>query len=602
MKTRSMVISLIGRPNVGKSTIFNRLMKKQHKAITHDMPGVTRDRHYGITSFTDADEEMPMDAILVDTGGFYPSKIDEKGKNQKEENANKFFNIMTTHAHQAIDESDLVLFVVDVREGVTPYDVDIAEYIRKQGKKMWLLVNKFDSETQRGNEIDFYQVGVNDDEMFTVSGAHGVGVGILRERMHQEMIDFSKSSDALKSAKLQLGVTPREDVVARLAIIGAPNAGKSTLLNLLVGSQRALVSDIAGTTVDPIEGFFDLYFGRDALRLEEDLTLIKSDSQLYVQYEDFRKNNPDVYDSLVNSYHLEEDEISYDDYGFGEDDASFSQIEEEDKQFLDDAGERMYEQAFEEAEITDAPEQVNYDQDEEKVEGSYWKTIHIVDTAGIRKQKSIDDFIESQSVYRSLRSIAESDICLFMIDAAKGVSHQDKRLIDIAVEKGCSVIVCLNKIDLIGETVKDPAKKKEWLTNIRDMIPWLNYCDIIPISAKYSKGMKSLKKILIKTILIRRQSIPTGELNRNILELIDRHPIILKGSKGKRFRVKYASQIKTSPPTFLFFTNKSLGVPDNYKTYIKNGLRRAFPFDNTPIHLIFRSGADLQKRMSKVLK
>lgn len=603
MKTRSMVISLIGRPNVGKSTVFNRLMKKQHKAITHDMPGVTRDRHYGITSFSDANEEMPMDAILVDTGGFYPTKVDERGKNKQEENANKFFNIMTTHAHQAIDESDLVLFVVDVREGVSPFDLDIAEYIRKQGKKMWLVVNKFDSETQRGNEIDFYQVGVNDDEMFPVSGAHGIGIPNLRERMHQEMIDFSQTGNALKSAKLQLGVTPREDVVSRLAIIGAPNAGKSTLLNLLVGSQRALVSDIAGTTVDPIEGFFDLYFGRDALRLEEDLTLIKSDSQLYIQYEDFRKNNPDVYDSLVNSYQLEEDEVSYDDfdsYGFDDTAEHLAKLHQDEKEYLDDAADRVYDQTFEESET--ASVEAEAEQTEAEIEGSYWKTIHIVDTAGIRKQKSIDDFIESQSVYRSLRCIAESDICLFMIDSAKGVSHQDKRLIDIAVEKGCSVIVCLNKIDLIADTVKDANKKKEWLANIRDMIPWLNYCDFIPVSAKYSKGIKSLKKTLIKTILIRRQNIPTGELNRNVLELIDRHPIILKGSKGKRFRVKYASQIKTNPPTFLFFTNKSLGVPDNYKTYIKNGLRRVFPFDNTPIHLIFRSGADLQKRMNKVLK
>ena len=122
----------------------------------------------------------------------------------------------------------------------------------------------------------------------------------------------------------------------------------------------------------------------------------------------------------------------------------------------------------------------------------------------------------------------------------------------------------------------------------------------MPISAKQNKGIKTLKKALIKTILIRQQNIPTGELNRFILDLIDKRPIILKGSKGKRFRVKYASQIKTNPPTFLFFTNKSQGVPDNYRSYLKNGLRRAFPLDNTPIHLIFRTGADLLNRMAKV--
>lgn len=631
MKTRAMVISLIGRPNVGKSTIFNRLMKKQYKAITHDMPGVTRDRHYGITTFDDSDNDNKLEAILVDTGGFYPQKIDEHGKNKKEENANKFFNIMTEHAHQAIEESDLVLFVVDVREGVIPYDLDIAKYIRKQKKKMWLIVNKFDSGAQNGDEIDFYQLGVNSDEMFPVSGAHGLGIQNLREEIHKEMIAFQNTGDALKSAKLQSGVTPKEEVVSRLAIIGAPNAGKSTLLNLLVGSQRALVSDIAGTTVDPIEGFFDLYFGKDAHRLQEDLTLIKSDSQLYVQYEEFRKNNPDVYQELVSTYALEEDEIQYDDFDF---DVSEEEFSDDEQDFMNNAGERIFDQVFsEENDADEANSEEEYSDEEyseeeyneeeyneemsleenstdmvsefaeevaEKIEGSFWRSIHIVDTAGIRKQKSIDDFIEEQSVYRSLRCISESDICIFMIDSEKGVSHQDKRLIDIAVDKGCSVIVCLNKIDLLGETVKDADKKKEWLTNIRDTIPWLNYCDIIPISAKHYKGIKALKKAIVKTILIRRQAIPTGELNRFILELIEKHPIILKGSRGRRFRVKYASQIKSNPPTFLFFTNKSKGIPDNYRSYLKNGLRRAFPFDNTPIHLIFRTGTDLQNRMQKV--
>lgn len=599
MKTRSMVISLIGRPNVGKSSVFNRLMKKQYKAITHDLPGVTRDRHYGITTFKDYDDTQPRDAILVDTGGFYPQKIDERGKNSQEENANKFFNIMTEHAHQAIDESDLVLFVVDVREGALPFDQTIANYIRKQKKKMWLIVNKFDSENQRGDEIDFYSLGINSDEMFTVSAAHGLGMDNLKEVLHKEMIEFSQSDNVMSSASLQKGVTPREDVVSRLAIIGAPNAGKSTLLNLLVGSQRALVSDIAGTTVDPIEGYFDLYFGKEAKKLEEDLELYKNDHLLAKQYENFRSNNPDLYESLVSSYNLEEELDEYEEM-----DAEFDEeaIDGEESQFVDEAGERIYKQVFQEGESLQNSDEEATEETTEEVEdeGSFWRSIHIVDTAGIRQQKKIDDFVESQSVYRSLRCIAESDICIFMIDAQKGVSHQDKRLLDIAVDKGTSVIVCLNKIDLLGETVKDPALRKEWLLDIRDTIPWLNFCDVLPISAKNKRGIKSLKKNLIKTIMIRRQSVPTGELNRFVFNLIERHPVILKGSRGKRFRIKYASQIKSNPPTFLFFTNKSKGIPENYRRYLKNGLRTAFPLDNTPIHLIFRTGTDLQNRMKKV--
>ncbi|EPZ50812.1 ferrous iron transport protein B [Bacteriovorax sp. BAL6_X] len=605
MQKRSMIISLIGRPNVGKSSVFNRLMKKQFKAITHDMPGVTRDRHYGITTFSDADEDRPLDAILVDTGGFYPTQVDENGKNDQEINANKFFNIMTDHAHQAIEESDLVLFVVDVREGVLPFDKTIANFIRKQKKKMWLIVNKFDSSAQDGDEYAFYELGINNDEMFVTSAAHGLGMENLRENIHREMMAFSESNDVMNISALQKGVTPRENVVAKLALIGAPNAGKSTLLNQLLGSERALVSDIAGTTVDPIDGYFDLFLGEDAKKLDEAKAFFKNDNLLRSQYEDFKKNNPDLYNELISSYDLEEEvETELDDYELeGLEDAMLEQDEELDETSVT----RMEAQVFGEESNDAGPGEESSEGEAEslleaEIEGSHWRSIHIVDTAGIRKQKKIDDFVESQSVYRSLRSIADSDVCIYMIDAVKGVSHQDKRLLDIAIEKGASVIVCLNKVDLMGDTFKDQEARKEWLLNIRDKMPWLNYCDIIPISAKHKRGLKRLKKILAKTIFIRRQSIATGALNRFVFELIERHPIILKGSRGKRFRVKYASQIKADPPTFLFYTNKSKGIPENYRRYLKNGLRGAFPLDNTPIHLIFRTGTDLQNRMKKVSK
>ena len=148
MNKRSMVVSIIGRPNVGKSTIFNRLMKKQYLAMTHDQPGVTRDRHYGILKLEEAfeGEYAEEDLILVDTGGFYPEKIDIDPK--KKNNVDPFFNIMADHAKLAIDESDLVLFVVDVRDGLLPFDKGISDYIRSTKKAVWLLMNKFDSENR----------------------------------------------------------------------------------------------------------------------------------------------------------------------------------------------------------------------------------------------------------------------------------------------------------------------------------------------------------------------------------------------------------------------------------------------------------------------
>ncbi|WP_081653739.1 ribosome biogenesis GTPase Der [Bacteriovorax sp. BSW11_IV] len=605
MMKRSMVISLIGRPNVGKSSLFNRLMKKQHKAITHDMPGVTRDRHYGIAEFDDLMNEQKMETILVDTGGFYPQKIEEAHEKEDVENANKFFNIMTKHAELAIEESDLVLFVVDVREGALPFDESIARYIRSQKKKFWLVMNKFDTEKQLGDEIDFYSLGV--ENMFSVSAAHGYGVEDLREAIQREAIDFNNSGEAT-TADLQKGVTPREEVVARLAIIGAPNAGKSTLLNLLVGSERALVSDIAGTTVDPIEGYFDLYFGKDAKNLKEDVNLLKQDGLLFKQYEDFRKNNSDFYQSMLDSYNLEELHDKDHDYEHLEVDMELEELIEgeslEDMQLVDDEDgeepvdniERLYGQVFSEDESGGDD---SFEDEKTEEEGSYWRSIHLIDTAGIRRQKSVKGFIESQSVYRSLRCITESDIVIYMIDASKGIGHQDRRLLDIALEKGKSVIVCLNKIDLLKETLTDEKAKRDWLQNLRDDVPWLYYCDLLPISAKYNRRIKQLRNAIKKTVLVRRSTIPTGILNRYIYDLVEKNPIVTKGAGGKRFKVKYASMVKTSPPTFLFFTNKSKGITDSYRRYLKNGLRREFDFDNTPIHLIFRTGNDLANRMKK---
>jgi GTP-binding protein len=227
--------------------------------------------------------------------------------------------------------------------------------------------------------------------------------------------------------------------------------------------------------------------------------------------------------------------------------------------------------------------------------------MHIVDTAGIRRQKAVEGFIEQQSVYRSLRSITESDIILFMIDASIGISHQDRRLLDIALEKGKSVIVCLNKVDLIKEKLVDEKTKKEWISDLRATVPWLNHCDLIPISAKYNKHIGRLREVIKKTVLIRNNNISTGKLNRYLYQLLESNPVAIKKA-GKRLKVKYASMLKSNPPTFLLFTNLSKDIPDNYKNYLKNGLRKEFRLDNTPIHLIFRTGEDLGKRLAKRMK
>ncbi|MBC7540767.1 MAG: 50S ribosome-binding GTPase [Bacteriovorax sp.] len=631
---RSMVISLIGRPNVGKSTIFNRLMRKAHKAITHDKPGVTRDRHYGIASFEEVAHQKKGEAIFVDTGGFYPTKIDENVPKQRDQIMNKFFNIMTDQAKTAIRESDLILFVVDSREGVLPYDQMIADYIRKEKKPFWVLVNKYDTEKQEGEELEFYQLGIGEEELYKISAEHGLGLLDLKTDLHKEIIKFENQQTQEMSA-LQKGVTPREKVVGRLSLIGAPNAGKSTLLNLLLGSQRALVSDIPGTTVDPIEGFFDLFFGKNAYALDEEVIFAKNDTLLFQQYEEFRANNPEVYNSLTYSYNLEEEGTRgvpvYDEESYPSDEtplyADEVAAEEEkeidlDKVLSDDELEKYDNEVYENIFSDDLADEVDFLKDDDTSEdfltelesaklvdiksdendGSQWRSLHIVDTAGIRRQKSVDGFIEQQSVYRSLRCITESDVVIFMIDATIGISHQDRRLLDIALEKGKSVIVCLNKIDLLKESLPDEKAKKEWIKDLRDTVPWLYYCDLIPISAKYAKHIGNLKEVIKKTVLIRNRSIGTGVLNRYVYQLIESHPVAIKKAGGKRFKVKYASMLKSNPPTFLLFTNLSKGIPDNYTSFLKNGLRKEFDLSNTPIHLIFRTGEDLSKRLGKRMK
>ncbi|MCP4912068.1 MAG: GTP-binding protein [Oligoflexia bacterium] len=615
MKKRNLVVSLIGRPNVGKSSIFNSLMKKQYKAITHDMPGVTRDRHYGIAKIDELRGIEAQDVILVDTGGFYPKQVDENSGSETENRANHFFNIMTTHAQMAIEESDLVLFVVDVREGALPFDESICNFIRSKKKEFWLVVNKYDSDKQEGQEIDFYSLGINSDEMIIASAAHGLGMATLREKIQQKAADFAQGK--AEAPNLQKGVTPREEVVGRLALIGAPNAGKSTLLNKLIGAQRALVSNIPGTTVDPIEGYFDLYFGHYANELDKEVQISRDDRILYEQYEEFRKNNADFFEKMLSSYEFEEDHIDEEDYlmeggdprellaqqeleeqAFEKEDLSELELSEEENNEIES---RLMEQAFDSELVSETEASENDDTEQFSSQGqNFWRSLHIVDTAGIRRKKAIDDFVESQSVYRSLRSITESDVVIFMVDATKGIGHQDRRLLDIALEKGKSVIVALNKMDLMREKLKTDQDRKEWIADLRDDVPWINFCDLLPISAKYNKGLNRLKKTIIKTVMIRRRAIPTSELNRTIFDLIERNPVVVQKSGGRRLRVKYTSMVKSNPPTFLLFSNRSKGIPEHYKRYLRNNIRNQFKLDNTPVHIIFRTGTDLAKRMKKI--
>ncbi len=592
ISNKTPVISLIGRPNVGKSSIYNRLMKRANKVITHDIPGVTRDRHYGIATFDDMAGIDPLEAIIVDTGGFYPQKITEDDSNR-----DSFFNIMADHAKLAIAESDLVLFIVDAREGVIPFDKTIANFIRSEKKDFWLLVNKYDSDKQAGEEAEFYSLGVDSDDLITISAAHGRGFPTLRERIHKRIhaLDTLNLGED-NELELQRGVKPNSEVVSNLAIIGAPNAGKSTLLNKLIGADRALVSDIPGTTVDPIEGFVEIFFGRDVDRL----------NKRYVSKQQLQEKEKQI-DAEVESISGEREMEMI---------AAYEEFQEEaydklkdfhgdiDQKFAQDAQSlKMNEEDYLEKKIFE--EDLSLDQDDEtsepeeikkKERSTNYRSVKIVDTAGIRRQKSVKGFVESQSVFRALRAITDCDVVVMLMDATKGISHQDRRLCDIALEKGKSIIVCLNKVDLIREKIKDHRARKEWIQDLRDTIPWLDFCEIVTISAKYGQRIKHLRNAIKQTILVRNIQVTTSALNRAIAGLVARNQIFVKGSRSA-FKIKYVSMVKSDPPTFLLFTNKIKDIPQNYRRYLKNGLRATFNLVNTPVHLIFRSNKKIEKKI-----
>jgi GTP-binding protein len=608
---RSMIVSIIGRPNVGKSSIFNRILRQGEAALTHNLPGVTRDRHYAIATMDSLSRHEPRDIILIDTGGFYPEKYDVDEKTKRKHNYEPFFNLMADHAKMAIEESDLVLFVLDIREGLIPFDKMIRDVIRQHKKKFWAVINKCDTEKQDLDVADFYALDIDSDDMLVVSAEHARGMENLRERLHQAAIDF----DNLKTeSDIQKGVTPNHEVVASVAIIGAPNVGKSTLLNRLVGATRSLVSDIAGTTVDPINGYFDLDFKEQVSKLKAINDPMSGNLKLLNEYKEYMleqteldsdlvvgnkdEDDLDLFEDMMMLHKFEHDSEEFEDFNEIEDEA-FELSEElvEEDLITEDENNTML---FSDTETSEVEEDGLVEESAEIIDENTFRTIRIVDTAGIRKSKQVKGFVESHSVYRSLRAISESDIVFYMVDATAGIGHNDRRLIDISLEKGKSVIVCLNKMDLMLSKLNGDRARREWIKDLRATVPWLNYCELITISAKTGRHLWQLKESLKKTILIRHEKIATAKLNQCLNALIEKNPVTLQRSGGVRFKVKYASMLKASPPTILLFTNRSKGIPENYRRYLTNGIRNNFGIYNTPVHLIFRTRSELERRIKKV--
>jgi len=439
------LIAIVGRPNVGKSTLFNRLIG-QRRSIVTDEPGITRDRIYGNLNWHGRSYE------IVDTGGIVPGEETEIPVRIFEQ------------AQIAIASASLVLLVVDGRSGITPPDQELVRLLRRTGKPVFLVVNKIDSEKQASEASDFYRLGIN--RVFPVSSEHGRGI---TELLDEVAISIPTPEENEEDGEREI----------RVSIIGRPNVGKSTLLNRLVGQERAMVSPIAGTT-------------RDAV------------------------------DSLVEHDGL---------------------------------------------------------------------TIRFVDTAGIRRKGKTELKAEKLSVVMARRHLERSDVAILVIDATEGVTALDAHIAGYAHEAGRSVIIAVNKWDVVQKTHRITA---DFETQIREKLKFISFAPIVFISAKTGQRVQKLYGAIDEVHKARFVRIPTRDLNEFL-----RQEVLARGGLPLDVKIRYISQVKVDPPTFVMFSNKVKKLHFSFERFIENRIRERFPFPGTPIIIKQRMKQDRPQRGTK---
>lgn len=429
------IVAIVGHPNVGKSTMVNRLAEN-NEAIVHEMRGVTRDRSYHEADWNG------RSFTLIDTGGI------EMGSDDA------FQSSITSQALAATEEADVIVFLVDGKTGINADDEEVARILRRSKKPVLLAVNKLDSVKQEGELWEFYQLGLGDPR--PVSALHGTGTGDLLDEIVSLFPEDKVEEDVLDSINV--------------AIIGRPNAGKSSLTNKLTNDNRSIVSDVAGTT-------------RDAI------------------------------DTVVEH------------------------------------------------------------------EGTYYT---IVDTAGLRKKSVVHEDVEYYGFVRAMRAIDRAQVVLLVIDATLGLTDQDQRVAGMAAERGCAMVVLLNKWDL----VEGPEAKAEIRERIEDRLTFVGYAPVIAISALSGKNVHRIWNAIDTAYQNYSSVISTSRLNVWLQDIREFGHTI---SKGKRIlKLKYVTQTGTEPPFFTFFCNHPDLVEPSFERYLENRLRSTFGFEGTPIRLKFK--------------
>ena len=430
------LVAIVGRPNVGKSTLFNRLVG-QRQAIVDAEAGTTRDRHYGKTDWNG------REFSIIDTGGYSVNSEDI------------FEDEIRRQVMLAIEEADVILFLVEVNTGITDLDMMMAEILRRAKKRTILVCNKVDNYELIYSSHEFYALGLGDP--MCISSMSGSGTGDLMDEIMRLLPEDCTAE--------------QEEDLPRITIVGRPNVGKSSMTNALLGHDRNIVTNIAGTTRDSIHTRYNK-FGMD---------------------------------------------------------------------------------------------------------------FYLVDTAGMRKKGKTMEDLEFYSVMRSIRAIEASDVCILMLDAQQGLESQDLNIHNLIVRnrKGCVIVV--NKWDLIE---KSNNTMKEWKEALEKRLAPFNDIPIIFTSALNKQRILDVLQTAIRVYESRSRRIPTSEFNDYMLPIIEETPP--PSTKGKYIRIKYAMQLPTPTPQFVFFCNLPQYIRENYRRFLENHLREHWDFSGVPIQIYFR--------------
>ncbi|MDI9509199.1 MAG: ribosome biogenesis GTPase Der [Bacillota bacterium] len=431
------IVAIVGRPNVGKSTLFNALAGERI-SIVKDYPGVTRDRIYADVTW------LNTQFTMIDTGGIEPDSKDQ------------MLTYMREQAEIAIDTADVILFLVDVRQGLVDADSKVADMLRRSNKPILLVVNKVDNfENLMPDVYEFYNLGIGEPHPISASSKLGFG-----DMLDELVKHFNNVSD-----------TEEEDERPRIAIVGKPNVGKSSIINKLLGENRVIVSDVAGTTRDAID------------------TPIKRNNKEYI----------------------------------------------------------------------------------------------LIDTAGLRRKSKIKEELERFSIIRTVAAVEKADIVVLVIDASEGVTEQDAKIAGIAHDRGKGIVIAVNKWDLVN---KDNNTVKKYTLDIRNVLSFIPYVEIIFISAETGQRLHRLFEIIEVVIQNQNLRIATGVLNEIMAEAtaLQQPPT----DKGKRLRLYYITQVSVKPPTFVIFVNDKKLMHFSYTRYLENKIREAFGFAGTSLKFIIR--------------